>query len=179
MKSTNFLKKYLHRPKNGLSLVFSIWLLLDLFLTVIGSIKEALLPSVASLPQDGVPISPEFAFSWLQVWVNLVMVLLVAFGVNTLWYLQSTQHRQQKWQYTPATVFGLLIMACFTIPAAWHVFQAVWQLFRGHILISWHEFYYFMTVVAQIYLLLWGLRLLVQRHEHDWHKIRQKLARRK
>lgn len=175
MKSINLLKKYLYRPKNGLSVVFSVWLLLDLLFTVVGSIKETLLPSVATLPKDGVPISPDFAFSWLQVWVNLVMVLLVAFGVNTLWYLQSLQHRRQKWRYTPATVWGLLIVLCFATPSVWHVFQAVWQLFFGRILISFREFHYVMTVLAQIYLLCWVGRLCWQRHRDDWQAICHKM----
>lgn len=51
--------------------------MLDLAWNVALNVKNALLPAATPAPNDGLPVSPEFAFGWIQVLVNGGMALLV------------------------------------------------------------------------------------------------------
>ena len=55
--------------------------MLDLAWNVALNVKNALLPAATPAPNDGLPVSPEFAFGWIQVLVNGGMALLVILSI--------------------------------------------------------------------------------------------------
>ena len=61
----------------------------DLLTSVFFNIKDALLPTATPLPSDQLPVSPEFAFGWIQVGINGVMVLLILWAMWTLLRLKK------------------------------------------------------------------------------------------
>ena len=58
--------------------------MLDLAWNVALNVKNALLPAATPAPNDGLPVSPEFAFGWIQVLVNGGMALLVILSILSL-----------------------------------------------------------------------------------------------
>ena len=100
----------------------------DLLTSVFFNIKDALLPTATPLPSDQLPVSPEFAFGWIQVGINGVMVLLILWAMWTLLRLKKYGDAGETLAMTLPHAFASLIVLAFSVPATWLWFNALWNL---------------------------------------------------
>lgn len=164
----------MNKKPNQLALLPIYLLLLDLVFGVALNIKDALLPSTQNLPQDGLPISPEFAFGWLQVLVNAGMVLIIFLSIWKLISLYSQTHQNQKTPFSFSASIALFFVLMFSLPAWWQWFWAIISLLHGNMVLDWHNPRYLLISICQAYLLwlpfaLWRARARVSTTES--HKL--------
>lgn len=158
----------MNKKPNQLALLPIYLLLLDLAFGVLLNIKDAILPAAQNLPQDGLPISPDFAFGWLQVLVNLGMVIVIVWAIIYLIFLYIQSHKTPKPPFSFSHTVALLVVIVFSLPAWWHGFWAMISLFKGQNIIDWHNPRYFVITLCQAYLLWLPLVIWQVRRRRDF-----------
>lgn len=128
--------------------------LADLAYNVAVNIKDALQPSAAPLPKDGLPVSPEFAFGWIQVLVNGGMVLAVALALVKLLLLSRAADQGRRVRLGISGMWALLVAAAFALPALWNWFWALVSLLQGRVVVSFDSWRYLVVACCQPFVLL-------------------------
>ena len=106
--------------------------MLDLLWNVALNIKNALLPTAAPAPNDGLPISPEFAFGWIQVLINGGMALLVILSILSLFKMHRLGSHGYKLAFTIPRVSAMLIVLAFSLPSVWLWGWAIANTLQGN-----------------------------------------------
>ncbi|WP_143557880.1 hypothetical protein [Snodgrassella communis] len=131
------------------------WPLLLLWLDLIYGFGLNIVASISleptPVPRNNLPVSPEIAFSWLQVIANGGMVLTLSFTFYILLQLNRAVQRHQFWPLTPVRVAALLIVLAFSLPAWWQWLWALWALVHGQNVIEWHNLHYLMVSILLLY----------------------------
>lgn len=153
----------MNKKPNQLALLPIYLLLLDLAFGVMLNIKESILPNVQDIPKDGLPVSPEFAFGWLQVLVNMGMVLIISWSILRLLflYVKTNQYDLPRFLFSDGVAVFFVLM--FSLPAWWQWFWAIRAWLSGNNIIDWHNPRYLIVSICQVYLLwlpfaLWRAR---------------------
>ena len=142
--------------------------MLDLLWNVALNIKNALLPTAAPAPKDGLPISPEFAFGWIQVLVNGGMALLVILSILSLFKMQRLGSHGCKLAFTIPRASAMLIVLAFALPSVWLWGWAIANALQGKLHIDSSQLRYLIVAVCQPFLVLLA-----------WHVWRQQRRLRK
>ena len=87
--------------------------MLDLAWNVALNVKNALLPAATPAPNDGLPVSPEFAFGWIQVLVNGGMALLVILSILSLFKMHRLGSHGYLLAPTIPRVSAMLVVLAF------------------------------------------------------------------
>lgn len=138
----------------------AVLLAADLLWTWAGNVKDALVPGAAALPKDGLPVSPEFAFGWLQVLVNGGMVLTVLWGLWVLVCWQAGLRRGVLPRAGVLSVLGVLVVGVFALPSLWTWGGALWGVLQGRDTVSFASPRYVLAAVCQPVLLLCWVQVL-------------------
>ncbi|QNT60280.1 hypothetical protein [Neisseria musculi] len=97
-----------------------IWLILaDTVYTFTLNILQSFNPGQSLLPKDGLPVSPDIAFGWLQAATHGGMAILIGFGLWTLLKLNQSVLRQQDFPVGVFRALGLTAVLAFGIPSLW------------------------------------------------------------
>ncbi len=135
---------------NRLLTPLPIWLILaDMAYTFIINILQSFNLSQAQLPKDGLPVSPDIAFSGLQVVANGGMVLIIGFGLWTLLKLNRSVLQQQILPIGVFRTLGLVAVLAFSIPSLWQWAWALIKLAGGHNTIAFGSPRYLIIAVCQ------------------------------
>ncbi|UOO82137.1 hypothetical protein LVJ83_01265 [Uruburuella testudinis] len=122
-------------------------------------------------PQDGLPVSPDIAFSGLQVLAGGGMMLIIGFG---LWVLLQLNRTVLQQQILPIGVFrslGLLAVLAFSLPAVWEWGWALARFAGGSNTLAFGNLRYFIVALCQpLVALLCVWRLL------GWYRLHQTAA---
>ena len=105
--------------------------LADLVYGLALNVKDALLPSAAPAPKDGLPVSPEFAFGWIQVLANGGMVLVVGWALAKLLLMRRAAAKGSLKKLDGSGVFALLAAVAFALPGLWNGAWALASLLQG------------------------------------------------
>lgn len=117
------------------------------------------------LPADGLPVTPEIAFSGLQVLANGGMIALIGFGLLVLLRLNAAVARQTAMPIGPASSLGLVAVLAFSLPSLWEWFWALAALIGGTPAVSFDNPRYLLTALCLPYIaLLCLLRLTAWYH---------------
>ncbi|WP_100124039.1 hypothetical protein [Snodgrassella alvi] len=147
------------------------WPLLLLWLDLIYSFILNIVASVSlqqtPAPQNSLPLSPDIAFSWLQVITNGGMILTLSLAFYILLQLNRAVQQHKDWPMTPARIAALLIVLAFSLPAWWHWLWALWALAHGQAVVEWHNLHYLIVSILLLYPAYLCLRLL-------WIRYRQR-----
>lgn len=142
-----------------------IWLIVaDLCFTVILNIKDAFIPNAAPLPSDGLPVSPEFAFGWIQVLINGTMIATVLWGIYTLYKMKKYSDLGEILSMNFTRTFAALVVLAFAAPSVWLWMWALWDAFNGRITISFNSIRYLIIAICQPYLVWLFLRVWYTQH---------------
>lgn len=98
--------------------------------------------------KDSLPVSPDIAFSGLQVLTNGGMILIIGFGLMVL--LQLNRSVLQK-QILPIGIFrtlGLLAVLAFSLPSLWEWFWAAINFAKGQYTIAFDNPRYLITAIC-------------------------------
>lgn len=128
--------------------------LIDLFYNLFLNIKEALIPSITPLPNDGLPIAPEFAFGWIQVAVNGTIILILSWAILVCLYInhQGLNYRILKTQAKYYVAYCMIL--AFSLPSLWQWFNAITQLIQGNNTINLINPRYLLIAISQPFLIL-------------------------
>ncbi|WP_100138052.1 hypothetical protein [Snodgrassella alvi] len=144
------------------------WPLLLLWLDLIYSFILNIVASISleqtPASQNSLPVSPDIAFSWLQVIANGGMVLTLSFAFSILLQLNRAVQQHQSWPMTPVRISALLIVLAFSLPAWWQWLWALWALVHGQMVVEWHNLRYLIVSILLLYPACLCLRLLWIRH---------------
>jgi hypothetical protein len=147
------------------------WPLLLLWLDLIYSFILNIVASVSlqqtPAPQNSLPLSPDIAFSWLQVITNGGMILTLSLAFYILLQLNRAVQQHKDWPMTPARIAALLIVLAFSLPAWWQWLWALWALAHGQAVVEWHNLHYLIVSILLLYPAYLCLRLL-------WIRYRQR-----
>lgn len=146
-------------------------ILIDLFYNLFLNIKEALIPSITPLPNDGLPISPEFAFSWIQVAINGTIILILSWAILVCLYInhQGLNYRILKAQIKYYVAYCMIL--AFTLPSLWQWYHTIYQLIQGHNTISLINPRYLLIAICQPFLILLPYNAYIS----QWHAKRHKI----
>lgn len=106
------------------------------------------------LPADGLPVSPEIAFSGLQVLANGGMIAVIGFGLLVLLRLNAAVVRRTATPIGPASTLGLVAVLAFSLPSLWEWFWALAALIGGTPAISFDNPRYLLTALCLPYIAL-------------------------
>ncbi len=137
-----------------LSVPAAYLVLADLLFGLVGNVKSALLPSAAPLPKDGLPVSPEFAFGWLQVLANGGMALVVGLALLSVLAQSRSAARHRMLVVNGWRQTALLIVAVFAAPALWQWLWAFVDFAQGRLTVSFADPRYLAVAICQPWLLL-------------------------
>ncbi|WP_274571001.1 hypothetical protein V6667_07470 [Neisseria leonii] len=103
--------------------------------------------SVAGMPKsvvgtDGLPVSPEIAFSGLQLLANGGMVAVIGFGLVVLLRLNRTVAQGTVMPVGAFSLLGLLAVLAFSLPSLWQWLWAVIRLADGVQTVDWGNWRY-------------------------------------
>jgi hypothetical protein len=147
------------------------WPLLLLWLDLIYSFILNIVASISlqqtPAPQNSLPLSPDIAFSWLQVITNGGMILTLSLAFYILLQLNRAVQQHKDWPMTPARIAALLIVLAFSLPAWWQWLWALWALAHGQAVVEWHNLHYLIVSILLLYPAYLCLRLL-------WIRYRQR-----
>lgn len=145
-----------------------LWL--DLIYSFILNIGASV--SLEQTPASGnsLPLSPDIAFSWLQVIANGGMVLTLSFAFIVLLQLNRAMQQHQFWPLTPVRIAALLIVLAFSLPAWWQWLWAGWALAHGQIVVEWHNLRYLIVSILLLYPAYLCLRLMWIRNRQHTRK---------
>lgn len=146
--------------RSGLLPLIILWISGDLLINLIRNIKDALLPSPTPMPADGLPISPEWAFGWLQVLVNGVMILFLLFGMGVLWRIQYANTKKIHLPFSLLNLLGILIIFSFSAPALYLWISTIVHYFGNPQIISFDNIPYIITSLCQTMLFFYGVKII-------------------
>lgn len=135
-----------------------LWL--DLIYSFILNIVASISMEQTPVPRNSLPVSPDIAFSWLQVIANGGMVFILSLAFRTLLQLNRAVQQQQIWPLTLLRTAALLIVLAFSLPAWWQWSWALWSLAHGQLVIDWHNLHYLIVSILLLYPAPLCLRLL-------------------
>lgn len=141
--------------------VLVLWL--DLLYGFVLNIGSSLSQVPAALPVSALPVSPNIAFSWLQVLTNGVMLLTLSYAFVTLMQLNRAVSLGLFWPLTAGRIFGLCVVLVFSLPSWWQWFYAICDTLRGEAVIAWRPWRYLVTTLLLPYPAALCLRLLCGR----------------
>lgn len=143
-----------------LSIVPLIVLWLDLMYGCLLNINASVVAARQTWPPQGLPVSPDIAFNWLQVITNGLMVLLISYVFMILirfnWYVLHDKF----WPITLRRLFALCIILAFSLPSWWQWGLAIKDMLEGRPVIDWHNKRYLVVALMMPYpaaLCLWLL----------------------
>lgn len=148
--------------KNGFLPIIILWISGDLIIDLIGNIKDALLPSPAPMPADGLPISPEWAFGWLQVLVNGIMITLLLLSMGVLWRIQYANTKKIYLSFSLFNLLGILIVFSFSAPALHLWINTIVHYSNNPQIISFDNIAYIITSLCQTILFFYGIKIIWQ-----------------
>ena len=97
-----------------------VWLILaDMVYGFALNVIQSFHLSREPLPKDGLPVSPDIAFSGLQVLANGGMILIIGFGLLVLLQLNRTVLQRQILPIGVLRTLGLLAVLAFAVPSLW------------------------------------------------------------
>lgn len=114
------------------------------------NIQAALMPSQTPIPADGLPIAPELAFGWMQVVANMGMSVILIWAIWLLWRAVRQATGLGKPEFSGSHILAILLLLAFCLPAWWHGFWAILNLFQGRILIDWRSPFLVLVWLAQM-----------------------------
>ena len=110
--------------------------MLDLAWNVALNVKNALLPAATPAPNDGLPVSPEFAFGWIQVLVNGGLALLVILSILSLFKMHRLGSHGYLLAPTIPRVSAMLVVLAFSLPSVWLWGWAIANALQGRLHIA-------------------------------------------
>lgn len=139
-----------------------VWLMLaDMVCTFVLNVLQFFTAGrEAAKPADGLPVSPETAFSGLQVLANGGMVLVIGFGLLVLLRLNRTVPRGEAVPLGVFSVLGLLAVLAFSLVSVWEWGWALARLAGGEPVVSAANPRYLAAALCQppiAFLCLWRL----------------------
>lgn len=138
-----------------------VWIVLaDMAYGFVLNILQSLNLSEAQLPKDGLPVSPDIAFSGLQVLANGGMIAIIGFGLLVLLQLNRTVLRGTILPIGIFRALGLLAVMAFSLPSLWEWFWALLHFAGGRSTIAFNNPRYLITAFCQpliALLCLWRL----------------------
>ena len=123
------------------------------------------------LPKDGLPVSPDIAFSGLQVLANGGMILIIGFGLLVLLQLNRTVLQQQILPIGVLRTLGLLAVLAFAVPSLWEWGWALLDLAGGRLAVSFDNPRYLLVALCQP----WVALLCVWRLA-GWYRLHKQAA---
>lgn len=117
------------------------------------NIQAAWLPAVAATPADGLPVSPEFAFGWIQVVANVGMSGLLIWAVMRLYRAAKRAHLLGRAAFSGSHAVAMIFLLAFVLPAWWHGFWALVSAVQGLWVVDVRSPWQVLVWVAQMGLL--------------------------
>ncbi len=129
-----------------------IWLILaDMLYGFIRNVLQSMALQQDKLPAGDLPVSPEIAFSWLQVLVNGGMIAIIAGGLWVLLRLNRTVLAGQAMPIGVWASLGLLAVVAFSLPAWWEWAWAVGYWLKGQSTVSLDSPRYLVVALCQLW----------------------------
>lgn len=129
-----------------------IWLILaDMLYGFIRNVLQSMALQQDKLPAGDLPVSPEIAFSWLQVLVNGGMIAIIAGGLWVLLRLNRTVLAGQAMPIGVWASLGLLAVVAFSLPAWWEWAWAVGYWLKGQSTVSLDNPRYLVVALCQLW----------------------------
>ena len=127
-----------------------VWIILaDMAYGFVLNILQSLNLRGTDLPKDGLPVSPDIAFSGLQVLANGGMIAIIGFGLLVL--LQLNRSVLQR-RILPIGVFrtlGLLAVLAVSLPALWEWGWALARFAAGGDTVAFNNPRYLLVALCQ------------------------------
>ncbi|MDO4433071.1 MAG: hypothetical protein Q4B82_00625 [Alysiella sp.] len=139
-------------------------LLAELAFQTAMNVRDALSPSMQALPKDGLPVSPEFAFSWIQAATGGGMWLILAWSV---W--RGVGLLRGKTKLNTSSIMALAILLTFAAPSIGLWFWTIGDLLQGRFTVDLSNPAYAVSAFCQPFLLLlavaaWRTAYTTQHH---------------
>lgn len=138
-----------------------VWIVLADMLYGFGlNIMQSFALDREKLPADGLPVTPEIAFSGLQVLANGGMIAVIGFGLLVLLRLNGSVSRRTVMPLGWASVFGLTAVLAFSLPSLREWFWALAALAGGTPAVSFDNPRYLLIALCLPYtafLCVWRL----------------------
>ncbi|WP_416191719.1 hypothetical protein [Neisseria sp. CCUG12390] len=93
-------------------------------------------------------VTPDIAFSGLQVLSNGGMILIIGFGLIVLLQLNRTVLQGQILPIGIFRTLGLIAVLAFTVPSVWEWFWALGSLISGHNVVNFNNPRYLITALC-------------------------------
>ncbi|ULJ62419.1 hypothetical protein MIS46_10775 [Wielerella bovis] len=147
-----------------------VWIIVaDLLFGVALNIQSALVPYKAAVGSDGLPISPEIAFNWIQVLVNGVMVIIVLSAIFMLLKMKHLSDHGERLAPTLTRAIAVLAVLAFAMPALLLWFGAAYQFFaHGRLTVTFTQSRYLLVAACQPYL-VWVAAMLWRGQHRLYH----------
>ncbi|MDO5638258.1 MAG: hypothetical protein Q4G28_00115 [Neisseria sp.] len=149
-----------------------VWVVLaDMVYGFVLNILQSLNLTEANLPKDGLPVSPDIAFSGLQVLANGGMIAIIGFGLLVLLQLNRTVLQGKILTIGVFRALGLLAVLAFSLPSLWEWSWALLRFAGGGDTIAFGNPRYLLVALCQPFIaLLCLLRLF------GWYRLHQAVA---
>ncbi|ULJ66918.1 hypothetical protein [Wielerella bovis] len=147
-----------------------VWIIVaDLLFGVALNIQSALVPYKAAVGSDGLPISPEIAFNWIQVLVNGTMVIIVLSAIFMLLKMKQLSDHGERLAPTLTRAIAVLAVLAFAMPALLLWFGAAYQFFaHGRLTVTFTQPRYLLVAACQPYL-VWVAAMLWRGQHRLYH----------
>ena len=135
--------------------------MLDLLYTMAQTVQHALAPTSDKPISQGIPISPEFAFGWIQVLVNGAIVMGMIWVMVQVMKMRRYTDNGECLRPT-LTRAGILLMAlAFGFPSVWLWFWTAVDWFQGRNTLTIDSPRYLLVAICQPYLAWVVLHILL------------------
>lgn len=127
-----------------------VWLILaDMAYGFVLNILQSLNLREANLPKDGLPVSPDIAFSGLQVLANGGMIVIIGFGLLVLLQLNRSVLQRQILTIGVFRALGLLAVLAFSLPSLWEWGWALARFATGSDTVAFNNPRYLLVALCQ------------------------------
>lgn len=127
-----------------------IWLiLLDMLYGFLLNVWQSMAMQKSNVSTGDLPMSPEIAFSWLQVLANGGMILIIGWGLWVLLRLNRTVLRNEAMPIGVFASLGLLAVLAFSLPSWWEWSWSVAHWLGGQATISLNNPRYLVVALCQ------------------------------
>ena len=149
-----------------------VWLILaDMVYGFALNVIQSFNLSREPLPKDGLPVSPDIAFSGLQVLANGGMILIIGFGLLVLLQLNRSVLQQQILPIGVLRTLGLLAVLAFAVPSLWEWGWALLDLAGGRLTVSADNIRYLLVALCQPWVALLCVWRLV-----GWYRLHKQAS---
>ena len=149
-----------------------VWIVLaDMAYGFVFNILQSLNLSETKLPKDGLPVSPDIAFSGLQVLANGGMIAIIGFGLLVLLQLNRSVLRRQILPIGVFRTLGLLAVLAFSLPSLWEWLWAFIRFAGGSQTVAFGNLRYLLVALCQPLIALLCLMRLT-----DWYRLHKQTA---